>query len=90
MSGEILGHNGRDPSVYKTNLVTCCHLSVFFAKLGEYSLNSSKWVGKFPEVLDLNWLFLKLLTGSSATTGGFSPVIGWDGKVYYSDMKVLF
>jgi hypothetical protein len=50
----------------------------FFAKLGEYYLNSSKWVGKFPEVLNLNWLFLKPLTGSSATTGGFSPVIGWD------------
>jgi hypothetical protein len=50
----------RDPSVSKSNWL---HVEIFQFILYEFgvcSINSSKMMGTFPEVLNFDWLFLKL------------------------------
>ena len=56
----ILEHNGRDPSVSKTNLVTVAIFRFSFIRLRSIFLNYSIWIGNVPKVLNLNRLFFKL------------------------------
>ena len=57
---RFLGVINRDPVVSNINWL---HVDIFqlsFCEVEEYSSDSSKLISNFPEVLDLNWLFLKL------------------------------
>ena len=57
---RFLGIISRDPVVSNTNWL---HVDIFqlsFCEVEEYSSDSSNLISNFPEVLDLNWLFLKL------------------------------
>ena len=51
------GISGRDPNVPKT---TRLHVDIFRFFIEEYSVNTSKFIGNFPEVFNSNRLFLKL------------------------------
>ena len=64
--GRILGIIGRDPSVSKSNQLRVDILQFFPYQIGMYSIDSSKTVGKFPEVLNFNRLLLQNRTHSSA------------------------
>ena len=57
--GRFIGIISHDPRVSKSNrlhFVNFCLLSEWEV----YSIDSSVMVGKFPEVLNFNWLYLKL------------------------------
>ena len=46
---------------FQVQMVTCCDvLSVFLYKIEIYSIDSSKRIDNFAQVLNFNWLFLKL------------------------------
>ena len=60
MSGEILGIIGQDPSVSKSNQLHVDIFRFFFYLSQVYSIDSSRMMGNFPEVLNFNQLFLKL------------------------------
>ena len=63
---------GQDPSDSKSNRL---HVDIFrfwcFHSFEVCSIDSSKMIGKFPTVLNLNQLFLSNSTGSSATNCWF-------------------
>ena len=46
----------RDPIV---SIMNWLHIYICLYQIQEYSAHSSKWVGKFPEVLNVNQVFLK-------------------------------
>ena len=60
VSRRVLDIDGRDPSVSKSNQVHVDIYRFFFNYFEICSLNSSKMMGTFPEVLNFNHLFLKL------------------------------
>ena len=60
MSGEIFGIIGQDPSVSKSNQLHVDIFRFFFYLSQVYSIDSSRMMGNFPEVLNFNRLFLKL------------------------------
>ena len=60
VSGEMLGDNqSKKPSVPSLS-VTCCDLSVFLYYFGLCFMDSSEIIGKFPEVLNFNRVFLRV------------------------------
>ena len=44
---------GRNPSVSKSQMVTCCDLSEFLELFKVYSIGSPKMMGNFPRCLEL-------------------------------------
>ena len=56
----ILRHDWSRSPCTQVQPVTCWHLSVFLYWIGVYSINSSKMISKFLEVLNFNRLILKL------------------------------
>ena len=58
--GILLGIIGQNPGVSKSNRLHVVIFQFFFYDTGAYSIDSSKMMGNFPEVLDFNRLFLKL------------------------------
>ena len=60
--GSVPGRieHGQDPSVSKSNRLHVDIFRFFFINLRYILINSSKMIGKFPEVLNFNRLFLKL------------------------------
>ena len=58
----IIGQNPIEcKCVSKSNLVTCCDpFRIFVYEFEAYSIDALKKRGRFPEVLKLDWLFLKL------------------------------
>jgi hypothetical protein len=57
--GEIFGHNWLRSYCFQVQPVTCCDLLDFFTNFEVYSIDSSKIMGIFLEVLNFNRLFLK-------------------------------
>ena len=60
MSGDILGHNRLISSVSKSNRLHTEIFLLLLKEIGVYSIDSSKMMGNFPEVLNFNQLNLKL------------------------------
>ena len=58
--GEIFGCNRLKSSCFQVQPITCCDLSISLYQFEAYSQNSSKLIGDFLEVLNVNRLFLKL------------------------------
>ena len=58
--GRLLGIIGRDPSLSKSNQLHVHVFGILFMDLRYNSLDSSKTIDDFPEVLNFNQLFLKL------------------------------
>ena len=58
--GRFLDIIGGDPSVSKSNRSHVDNFQFFFIKWGCFPINSSKLMGDFTEVLNFNWLSLKL------------------------------
>ena len=58
--GRTLGTISPNPILAKNQPVTCCDLSVFLWWFEAYSIYYFKMTGNFHEVLNFNWLFLKL------------------------------
>ena len=59
MFRENLSITGQDPSISKSNRL---HVDIFrfFQEFEVCSINSSKMIGKFPEVLNFKRLFLEV------------------------------
>jgi hypothetical protein len=74
VSGEIFGYDPVEILVFPPSPTGCMLTSFRFKKIKfeVYSLNFSEVIGKFPEALNINWLFLKL-NHSSVTSGRSSP-----------------
>ena len=72
MLGKFLGIGGQDPSDSKFYRL---HVDIFrlcFHSFEGCSIDSSKMIGKFPEVLNFNRLFLELETVHLQLTTGSS------------------
>jgi len=62
---EILGDNRSKPYYIQVQLVTFCDLSVFLSyEFEAYSINSSKMMNNFHEVLKFDKFLCKLAVGS--------------------------
>jgi hypothetical protein len=55
--GRFLGIIGQNPSVLKSNQVSCCDLSVSLYRFDVCSIDSSKMIGNFHEVMNFSRLF---------------------------------
>ena len=58
--GKFLGIVGQDPSDCKGNRLHVHIFQVCLHSFEVYSIDSSEMIGKFPEVLNFNRLFLEL------------------------------
>ena len=58
--GRFFEHNRSKYQCFQVQSVTCCDLSVFLHWFEVHSIDSSKMISKFHEVLNFNHLFLKL------------------------------
>jgi hypothetical protein len=66
--GRFLGISDEDPSVSKSKQLHVDCFQFIVVKIGVYSIDFSKAIRTFLEVLNFNWLFLNL--------NRFSPFIG--------------
>ena len=60
MSSEVFEHNWSRSYCFQVNPAACCDLSVFLYQFEVHSIDSSKTISDFPEVLNFNGLILKL------------------------------
>ena len=58
--GIFMGAISRCPCVFPSPTSYLLMIFGSLYEIGVYSINSSKMMGNFPEVLNFNWLFLKL------------------------------
>ena len=80
--GRFLDIIGWDPSVCKSNRLLIRILRFSFIKLGVYSINSSKMIGKFPAMLNFT-SYSSNSTGAFVTNCRFSPIIGPTGLMLW-------
>ena len=78
----IFDPNPSKSMCFHVQSVTCCDLSDFFNRFEVYSIDSSKMMGNFPEVLNFNHLFSQTQPVQYVTSSHFSPSLKWSRLLY--------